>query len=80
MFTIINLKKLAEESDIDYFKIRNNLQGAYNSFDVNDRTKLANAAFGQLQVFFNRLGFKITMERMEDRYVEEKSGAEATLD
>jgi len=66
MFNIIKLKKLAEASGVDYFKIRNNLLGKYNSFDVNDRTEIANALLKETNRLFNRLGFDLKMDRLED--------------
>ena len=66
MAAIINLKELAEKSEIDYFKLRNNLNGKYNSFDVNDRTEVANALLKEANLVFNQLGFDIKMDRLED--------------
>ena len=56
---------------MEYFKLRNNLiTGNYNSMDKNDRTDVANAAFSDINKFFNRLGFNITMERLKEKKVQ----------
>jgi len=70
MFPIINIAKLSKICNIEYFKIRNNFAGKYNSLNNNERTEIANAAFLEVNKFFNRLGFHLTMKRLED--VEEK--------
>jgi len=67
MFKIINLRLLSEICGMDYYKLTNNLSGRYNSMDNNDRTEVANSAFLEVNKFFNRLGFHLTMERLKDR-------------
>lgn len=64
MSDIIKIKMLSEESGVDYFKIRNNMMGKYRSMDMNERTDVANAAFRLCNKFFNKLGFRIKMERV----------------
>lgn len=64
MSDIIKIKKLSEVSKVDYFKIRNNIMGKYNSMDLNEKTDVANVAFELCNKFFNKLGFRIKMERI----------------
>ena len=64
MSDIIKIKKLSEVSGVDYFKIRNNVMGKYRSMDLNEKTDVANVAFELCNKFFNKLGFRLKMERI----------------
>lgn len=63
-FKIINLKDLCRESGTDQFKLRNNINGMYDSLTVNEKTALANALFLKVRKVFIYLGFDITMKRV----------------
>ncbi len=62
-FKIINQKDLSREAKIDLFKLRNNINGLYESLTANEKTQLANALYIKVRKVFKFLGFDITMKR-----------------
>lgn len=64
-FKIISLRKLATASKLDYPLIYNNFRGRYDSLDANQKTQLANAAFEEMEAFFDFLGFELKLKRKD---------------
>jgi len=56
-FKVIRLRHLSRVSGIEYAKIRNNLRGAYDSFEDQDRTRLFNALQSEVEKAALALGF-----------------------
>ncbi len=61
---IISLRKLSKVSKIEYFKIRNNLIGTYDSMDDNEKAQLANVLVDELNPLFEFLGFEMKVKRL----------------
>lgn len=63
-YKIISLRRLAEQSDIQYMAIYNTLIGKYNGLSVHERTKICNVAFEEMKDFFEVMGFEIRFVRI----------------
>lgn len=64
MTSLVNIKELSTKSGIDYFKVYKNLKCGYRSLTSKEKTQLANIAHEDLNEFFNKLGFKVSIDRI----------------
>ena len=66
-FSIISLKFLSELTGITYTRLYSNwVLKAYDSLNDNEKTTIANAIFAEVKKAFKVLGFKITIERINN--------------
>lgn len=64
----LSLRKIAEASGVDYFKIRNSFIGSrYNSLDSKEKSAIMNVVFDEINPFLNKLGYFMQIKRLDTK-------------
>ena len=64
--SVISIRALSDKAKIPHMKVYNNINGAYNSLTLSEKTDLANTFFDEVLPLLTKLGFYIEMKRIKD--------------